>query len=342
MAKFGKTATVLLILCLIVSALTGCGGKSVEYSEYKYGDASEYLTGDVSGLAEEFDSVDIDWLSGEVMLVYSADDSASLTESANMDLTDGIRLRYRVSGKTLMIKYCADGAGEELINLTKKLTLTLPAGKKLSRLNVSTTTADVLSDGVNAGQVTLTTLSGCIATKFTDSDSAAFNTTEGSIDTELDSVRDVKLETGAGSIDAIVKDAVNAEFTSTTGSVTVKQKGDTDKLRIESAAGKIELKANNIKNPEINSTSGNIKMKFKTVPLVINARTTSGKMTIQLPPDAGFTATIKSANGDFDCDFKDAVRNGKTYTRGDGYSDMNLSSTSGNINIKPIEEKEDK
>lgn len=331
---------VILILSVMVAVITGCGGgKSLKYTEYEYKDAGNFSLGDVV-LTNEIEALNVDWMSGAVRIEYGGDGQLELSETANMETDDSLKVHYQINGKTLVVKYCASGEGEKLINLNKTLTVSLPAGCEMNRIDITTETADVYTGDISCGYESVTTKAGSIEVRTEKTDKVVISSGQGSIDADIKEAEIVQLTAMSGSVDAVLDDVEDISAVTTTGSVNLKQKGSSGSLRVESAEGKLDIKVNDVAKPSFNSSSGNIKVKFKNLPVQSDIRSTSGKITIQMPQDAQFTATIKSAGGDFSCDFDDVTRNGKNYTRGDGSFDLNLSTTSGNIKIKPIEDKE--
>lgn len=331
----------ILVLSVTAFLLAGCSGeKTLKYTEYEYKDAGNFKTGNAT-LAGEIEALNVDWMSGEVRIEYGDDQQIKLSETANMELDDSLKVHYQMVGRTLVVKFCASGEGERLINLNKKLTIFLPADCEMNRIDVNTKNADVYMGDILCGYESVVTGNGCVETEAEKTQRLIVYTSGGSIDADLENTEIVQLNTVSGSIDAIVDNALDVSAVTASGPITLKQKGRTEKLRVESAEGKLDIKVNEVVSPSFNSSSGNIKIKFKKLPAQADVRSTSGKISIQMPKDAQFTATIKSASGDFGCDFDDVTRNGKTYTRGDGSFDLNLSTTSGNIKIKPIEDKEE-
>lgn len=335
-----KKVTLFLILCL--SAMLSACGFSVGYSEYKYADAESYQVG-ADNVYDVIEQVDVDWQAGEVCVDYWDKGYIGIEENANMELNDKISLHYLVIGDKLNVKFCASGEGSSLINLKKTLNLKVPRTFDLKKIKISTASADITTGLMSSKEVDFNSASGNISALLESAIDIKLTTASGNIDANVEAAAKTRISSASGKIDAIIADVEDSEMTTASGDITVKQKETAEKLRIESASGKIELKSHNVKSAEVNSSSGNMKLKFKKVPEVIDVRTTSGKMVLQLPEDAEFVASIKSASGDFDCEFPDVVRNGKTYTRGQGSCDINISTTSGDMKLKPIEdEKEEK
>ena len=330
----------IMVISMAIALFTGCGGeKNLKYTEYEYSDAAGFSVGEAV-LNGEIEALNVDWMSGEVKIEYGDDGQIKFSESANMETDDSTKVHYRMQGKTLIIKFCASGEGEKLINLSKKLTVSLPADCKMNRIDVTTENADVYMGDIDSGYSSVVTGNGSVEVAAEKTERVVIGTGQGSIDAELKNTEIAQLTTMSGSVDAVVEDVQDISAVTASGAITLKQKGKSEKLRAESAEGKLDIKINDVVLPSFNSSSGNIKVKFKNLPAQADVRSTSGKISIQMPKDASFTASVKSAGGDFSCDFEDVTRNGKTYTRGDGSFDLNLFTTSGNIKLKPIEEKE--
>jgi len=82
----------------------------------------------------------------------------------------------------------------------------------------------------------------------------------------------------------------------------------------------------------VNSASGDMDIALRQNPSYMDAHTVSGDITLHIPQDCGFTLAHKSTSGDLTCDFS-TLRNGRLYVHGDGHSNLNLSSVSGDTNI---------
>lgn len=84
---------------------------------------------------------------------------------------------------------------------------------------------------------------------------------------------------------------------------------------------------------EVNSISGDLRLSSSSCPKNLSFNTTSGEAKLELPADSGFTLSMSSVSGDFNCDFP-TLRQGGRYVSGDGSASFEINSVSGDVQIK--------
>lgn len=113
--------------------------------------------------------------------------------------------------------------------------------------------------------------------------------------------------------------------------LTVKLPKDRElvKLNLEIVSSNINANDLNAKVVELDSVSGNTNLSFATQPRDIEIESVSGDINIALPSDiSGYTILKDSVSGDVNAnDF------GGTLYYGDGYTQIDVDSVSGNLNI---------
>lgn len=113
--------------------------------------------------------------------------------------------------------------------------------------------------------------------------------------------------------------------------LTVKLPKDMElvKLNLEIVSSNINANDLNAKVVELDSVSGNTNLSFATQPRDIEIESVSGDINIGLPSDiSGYTILKDSVSGDVNAnDF------GDTLYYGDGYTQIDVDSVSGNLNI---------
>lgn len=67
----------------------------------------------------------------------------------------------------------------------------------------------------------------------------------------------------------------------------------------------------------------------------IQAKVTSGQLTLAVPQDCGFSAAVSKTTGSFNCGFDCSVR-GEVYTHGDGSTPIDIHITSGSATLRPV------
>ncbi|MCQ2419937.1 MAG: DUF4097 domain-containing protein [Clostridia bacterium] len=107
-------------------------------------------------------NLDIEWVAGEINIVFDGVDEIRFEESAKEQLSDDAKMRYREADGTLTIEYCK---GKTVNNVPpKKLTLVLPNGYTFDHVEFEVVSTDVsLPDGFCANSLELDSVSGNLA-----------------------------------------------------------------------------------------------------------------------------------------------------------------------------------
>lgn len=246
--------------------------------------------------ADGIDAVQIDWVSGEVVVKIGGTDQITFSENG-VDLTEKTALRYGVQGSTLGIHYC-DNQSFVNINLpAKQLTVIVPASlaSKLRELSVGSVSANVTVDDPAFHMEKL-----------------HFETVSGNLNAVFDSAVEMSTETVSGIIS--VSGAVNDfEADSVSGNVSVS--GAISKFEAESESGDVLLDCRN------------------GAPMELDVDTTSGNVVLHLPKDANLTLDYETVSGDFDSTFAMSIRNGN-YVIGAGHSKWTVETVSGDLTVK--------
>ena len=163
----------IVIVCLaiaavvwgIVSPLLGIdGGWMFGWQDYRY-DETGYTIGEGSIPYGEITAIDLDWVDGKIEIVACGDTFVSLTESADAELPESARLRWRVDENgRLSIKYRKSswflGFGYE--NRNKTLILRIPERmlETLELLDVETVSSQVSVTDISADAFVYENVSG--------------------------------------------------------------------------------------------------------------------------------------------------------------------------------------
>ena len=146
------------ILLGVFNGLVGKGEWNLGWTDYRYDD-SAYEVGEGSIAAPNVESIDLDWIDGNVSVVLCQDAYISITESAPAELSENTRVHWCVSedGKTLSIKYRASssffGANKDK---NKDLILRIPEkliGQidtlSINAVSSNVTVSDIIVDNIN-------------------------------------------------------------------------------------------------------------------------------------------------------------------------------------------------
>lgn len=294
---FASIAVVAMML-----GFCGCSNYDIEVlditkTNYIYDNGDKYEAGD-RDITEKIESINIAYMSGEVVMTETDADVVSIKETSPKELDDKRKVHTWVDGSTLYVRYCASARGLELNNLDKKLTIDIPKNIELSdvKLEISSGDADI---SCSAKNYDLNASSGGInLTQRGDSDSINMEVTSGGISVNYESV---------------------------------------DKINVSASSGSIYLKGNSVNDFKSEVTSGNGDYTFNQLPKGASLSASSGNINIYIPKDADLTLTAKKSSGDMSTEHA-FTKDGDTYVSGSGTNKMNVSVTSGDIMIKDIAE----
>jgi hypothetical protein len=90
----------------VLNGLVGKGEWNLGWTDYRYDD-SAYKVGEGTIPVPAVESIDLDWIDGNVSVVICQDAYISITEAAPAELSENTKVHWCVSedGKTLSIKY---------------------------------------------------------------------------------------------------------------------------------------------------------------------------------------------------------------------------------------------
>ncbi|MGN0114930.1 MAG: DUF4097 family beta strand repeat-containing protein [Acutalibacteraceae bacterium] len=243
-------------------------------------------------------NITVDWVSGQINIEKSDDDSISISESYKNggEVSNDDGLRYKIDGDELIIRYKKSqwyfGFG---MQKSKALTLSIPE-KEYNKLKIDTTSAELNISDAQAGEISVDSVSG--KQTFT-------NITANSFD--IDNV------------------SGNLEFIGC----------KSDSLDCDGVSGRINYSGSITDRIDIDTVSGDISINTDTTPNEIESDSTSADFTLWLPYNASFTATADSVSGSFNSDFATTLKGGK-YICGSGQSSFNFDSTSGSVQIHSV------
>ena len=265
------------------------------FSNYKYENADKYVAGDIAYKTDGINRIDVNWVSGTVNIELWDGDEISVSETGNTDGSEEKKVHTAIINGSLMIKFAA--SGNIKTNMSgKQLTVRIPAKAEFSVATVDVVSADVnVGAGLGAEVLSVESVSGTVAVKKFSGSKLDIYTTSGNI----------KIDSAA---------VGRADVESVSGDVRIND-SDIVSLDIETVSGEVyysAVSAKAMKSIDIDSVSGDIE--------------------ILLPDDVGFEAKLSSVSGDFDSDFA-CVRNGKTYTCGDGSIKISADTTSGDLAV---------
>ena len=262
-------------------------------TNYKYKNAEMYTAGNAEIAPEGINRIDVDWVSGDVSIVLWDGETVSVSEIGDFD--DDKKVHTAVIDGALMIKFAASGnLGTN--SKGKSLTVKIPEAMLLSEIAVDTVSAEV------------------------------------SVDMKAE-VRTIDIDTVSGSTYIGNLSGSSLGIDTTSGRITVS--GATfAKAEFDSVSGRIEIDDSALTDVDAETVSGRINCSFREGAVLddLDFSSVSGDIELMLPVNVGFEAKLSSVSGDLNTDFA-CVRNGKTYTCGDGSIKISADTTSGDLTI---------
>lgn len=207
---------------LFTSCVINIDSKAHTYNDYDDEDLYQIGSADITG---ELESVEIDWVAGDVDICLNNSDIISFEESSSSSLRDNLKLRYyyNESKKSLVIKYCHGNMNVES-HFTKDLKLLVPANATLKSLKINDVTGQVTSEDVPVVNCEV-------------------NKTTGDLELTLPGETS-KLKVNSTTSDIIVNSGFvrTVEINSTTGNIQFRGYTDApDSININNTTGKVEL-----------------------------------------------------------------------------------------------------
>lgn len=296
----------LLLTVFVLAALLLSGCRAVN----AYFDDGSYQTGPVE-LTDKVESLEIEWASGAVEIVYG--EALSVSETANRTLDERTSLQWRLDGLTLRIRYCEPERVVGTLNLNKTLTVTLPQDMALDSLYISSASADVTTAAIKAQTADIDTASGAVKTELVGCGKAEIDTASGAVEAALSGCKDTKIVTASGKVKTSLTDC--------------------ETVSLETASGDIGAVLTGCGTAEIDTASGKQTITVTDSLRELSVDSASGDVTLTLPESLGFTAEVDTASGKFESELPVTMQ-GERFVHGDGAAALELDTASGDVTIK--------
>ena len=140
----------------------------------------------------------------------------------------------------------------------------------------------------------------------------------------------VALSSTSGDISADLSEVGLLDISGTSSAIRATL-GNAGEASVSTTSGKIALEADGVQKATIESTSGAIDVTLAAFD-DLRIDTTSGNVTAALPSEPGYRADIDTTSGRFDSAVP-LAREGSAYTCGDGSARLHIDTTSGNVRL---------
>lgn len=271
----------------------GSGGSSGIFVSDRHGFGSGGLNsavspdGEYSLSAEGIDSISIDWLSGSARVVVTNDSRITISESTGGGISEEHALRYSTEDGTLRILYCSSVSGLSFNLPSKDLVLSLPAAlaEHLTDFAFSSTSASLDVSGLN--------VSGCFD----------FDSTSGGLSAERVNAGSVSVDTVSGGTSFLNGSADELDMSTTSGKVEAS--GRFDRIDADTVSGSVTLDCDVCpRELEVETASGSVKLTLpKGSGFTVEYDTTSGSFQCDFAViSRGGTHIAGSGSAEFDVD----------------------------------------
>ena len=303
MKKVFIITAIILFLCICSCSRTGF----FRINGNTYSDANRYNIGSFSYRAGEVKKVCIDYISGDLTVAQSRNNTLSVVENEK-GLKDDQKIHWYIDGSTLRIRFCKSGYSGTFPKNSKFLTVEIPYGIDLE---ISVTSGDVkFATDIDVLTASFGATSGAFNVKTVRTGSFKFGATSGSI-----------------SLEALYAD--NAEFGSTSGNTSVGLI-QADTVKFGSTSGNTSLSKIHAKKLEGGATSGNTTLDFDYCE-IFKFKCTSGNIRIVRMPSNGASIDFDHTSGEIKA--SSYTVKDKKVVYGSGGCEMDIGTTSGNLII---------
>ena len=300
----------------VYSPLSVSGRYSVLNDTYRY----DWASGTV------VNSVEIHWTSGAVDVCFWGGDTIEFQEYSDELLKENQKLSYWVEDYALQISDNVPG--------DKGLIVYLPADL-CYELYAETTGADVTLSGLHyLDHASVHTATGEISVLNSVVNDLELSGNSGNIILQGVAVMYLSAELTSGNLNLNGAAVGNLDASLTSGNVSGFAAGNS--LELETTSGDISLTANAFDFLETDTSGGDVQLTLTGIySNYVSADSTSGNVTLILPPDRGFCMDFDSASGILDKGGFQLVRSDGMYYCGDGgplY--IEVDTTSGNLYLR--------
>ena len=155
------TMTATARIALFAVALMGCTmlAKADNRINYTYDNAHLYTAGNGS-TTEKIHSIDIDWVNGDIKVVFGDVKVPTWKETATPKNEDNhLKMHYLIHNGELEIRFCQSGHWQTQKGIQKDLLLTLPRNSEYSSIDIETVNGDIRV-AVRVAEIGIETVNG--------------------------------------------------------------------------------------------------------------------------------------------------------------------------------------
>jgi len=271
-------------------------------------------------------SIEIDWISGEIIIRPHEGDQIEISELVQRNLHDNERLSMTISGDTLEIDFLSRTVATRIGRMpAKRLEVLVPnaLAQNLISLEIRSVSGRVEISDMSINDIDVGTTSGNIYLSNIISSDIEVSSTSGIINISDSSSTSLDLDTTSGRINATGAFS-RVDIDSTSGAVSLNNTTVQSVANVDTTSGAIEL-SGAFYSIETDTSSGGVSIRSIIVPSTLSVETTSGTVSLTIPNEGSITVRHSSGSGRFNSDIPVVLQN-----RG---AQFTFSTRSGNVNI---------
>jgi len=224
-------------------------------------------------------SLEIDWVSGPVIITLHDGDEIIIVEYAQPRIRDNEHVHIVTSGRTLRLEFVRGRARNN--TPSKRIEVQIPSAMALESVDIRTISGNINASGIDVPDITLRTTSGNIQVRDMEVSTAELRTVSGNIDTNRVEAETITTNTTSGRHELrgtfgrvesrsvsgrieitsqIVPDRIEARATSGRITVTVPNDGETIHVQHSTTSGRFESEI-----PTVTGGSGRAQFELRTV-----------------------------------------------------------------------------
>lgn len=313
-------------------SLRGTGNSNGYFSKYE--NEAHYTIGAGSVDAAGITELEIYWLDEQVDIVSTQGSTIEFFETSAVTLDTDFQMRYYQQGSKLIIQYAKSLANLRLVNNARKhLTVSIPATAHFSRVEVSTVSAGMQVEALQADTVYIETVSGAVGLEsILAQKKLSVDGVSGKIHMAHIQSGDIDIDGVSGNVTAQHIQASRVQINMISGTIDLED-CTAEQLEIDTTSGRVHVDANALGQANITTLSGSVVLATASAPHNIDIETTSGSIELAVPSSiSGFTVRHDTGSGKFKSDFPITLHNGTSYY-GDGSASICFDTLSGNCKI---------
>ena len=303
------------------------GGAKKWNNEYS-SDGRYTASADVKG-------IDIDWLSGKVIVEPYNGKEIAFSETADKEITEDMGLGWGIKNGVLYIQYLKTNkmsVGSQDPVKTLEVRVPQELAESLKSFDADATSAEIHVSDIKADVFETDTSSGDVYLTNIRAKTLSFDTASG--DAFITGVTvDGNIDINAASGDSEVSGtAARVRFSTASGRVSLPDIS-AEEVVVDTSSGDISV-AGTIGRLKIDTASGAVSAGIRAFPDEIDIDTFSGSVTLEVPSSGGgFTLDYDSGSGDLDCGVP-VMMKGSDFVYGDGSCSISVDTASGDLTMK--------